>query len=76
VSIAETSEEAREIANTSPFLEEGRKETCLIGKPEMVKAKLEAFTRLGVSYFVIRFLDFPRSDGAMLFAEEVVSQLA
>ena len=74
VAIAETDEEALKIAKESPFVGEGDIERYFIGSPQTVKEKIKAFVDIGVKYFILRFLDFPRLDGARLFAEEVVPE--
>jgi alkanesulfonate monooxygenase SsuD/methylene tetrahydromethanopterin reductase-like flavin-dependent oxidoreductase (luciferase family) len=45
------------------------------GKPEQVAEQISAFLDLGVEHFMLRFLDFPSTDGLALFQEEVVSML-
>lgn len=43
----------------------------LVGSPESVLDQLRAFTALGVTHFLLWFLDFPSLDGMALFAERV-----
>jgi len=71
VAIAETDERAREIVKRSPFKEN---EAYFIGTPERVTDQIKAFTDIGVEYFILRFLDYPRLEGAKMFAEEVIPQ--
>jgi len=47
----------------------------LVGTPEAVAARLEEYTALGVSHFMLWFLDFPSLDGLGLFAEQVIPRL-
>jgi alkanesulfonate monooxygenase SsuD/methylene tetrahydromethanopterin reductase-like flavin-dependent oxidoreductase (luciferase family) len=43
----------------------------LVGTPESVCEQLQAYTRLGISHFMLWFLDYPSLDGMHLFAERV-----
>ncbi len=42
------------------------------GSPEQVAAELDSFIQAGVSYFILRFLDFPALDGTEMFLSEVL----
>ncbi|MEJ2012046.1 MAG: LLM class flavin-dependent oxidoreductase [Anaerolineales bacterium] len=44
----------------------------IYGKPERVAEQITAFLDLGVEHFMLRFLDFPSTDGLALFQEEVI----
>lgn len=44
----------------------------LIGPPEAVTQRLRDYMALGVSHFMVWFLDFPELDGVRLFAEQVI----
>lgn len=46
------------------------------GKPEGVAEQISAFLGLGVEHFMLRFLDFPSTDGLELFQEEVIPLLS
>jgi len=74
VAIAKTREEARAIASKSPFINMENTENYIIGSPDEVAEKLLEYTELGVEHFILRFVDFPKTDGAKLFAEKVVPQ--
>jgi alkanesulfonate monooxygenase SsuD/methylene tetrahydromethanopterin reductase-like flavin-dependent oxidoreductase (luciferase family) len=43
----------------------------LIGTPDDVTARIEQYRQLGVSHFMLWFVDFPSLDGLRLFAEAV-----
>jgi alkanesulfonate monooxygenase SsuD/methylene tetrahydromethanopterin reductase-like flavin-dependent oxidoreductase (luciferase family) len=47
----------------------------LAGSPESVLAQLQAYAGLGVTHFMLWFLDFPSLDGMRLFAEQVAPRL-
>jgi alkanesulfonate monooxygenase len=47
----------------------------LIGTPDDVAARLREYQALGVSHFMLWFVDFPSLDGLRLFAEAVVPRL-
>lgn len=70
VAIAETEAEAQRIAATSPF----NGGSDLTGTPDQIAQHLRRYTDLGVTYFILRFADFPSTAGVELFAEAVMSQ--
>ncbi len=72
VAIAPTHEAALSLAQASPFYTPG---VSVVGTPEEVAAHLKRFTDLGVRQFILRFVDFPKTDGARLFAQEVIPML-
>ena len=43
----------------------------VVGTPEAVTRQLDAYLALGISHFMLWFLDFPSLDGLKLFAERV-----
>jgi alkanesulfonate monooxygenase SsuD/methylene tetrahydromethanopterin reductase-like flavin-dependent oxidoreductase (luciferase family) len=47
----------------------------LVGSPDAVLAQLETYTAMGISHFLLWFLDFPSLDGMRLFAEGVAPRL-
>jgi len=75
VAIAKTEDKARDIADKSLFIQRGKEENCIIGNPDMVVEKLMEYTKLGVEHFILRFVDFPKTEGAELFAEKVISRI-
>jgi len=70
VAVAETEAKAKRMAEASPFNGGSR----IVGTPDQVVQALRRFTGLGVTYFMLRFADFPNSAGAELFAQEVIPQ--
>lgn len=44
----------------------------LIGTPDVIRKKLEAFARLGCQRFILMFMDYPKYDSPRLFASEFV----
>ena len=72
VSVAEDQQEAERIARNSPFT---ASEVTVMGNVEQVTRKLKEYVNVGVTYFILRFLDFPSLTGATLFAEKVLPQL-
>jgi alkanesulfonate monooxygenase SsuD/methylene tetrahydromethanopterin reductase-like flavin-dependent oxidoreductase (luciferase family) len=68
VAIAPTHEAALEIAQSSPFYDP---ETSIVGTPDEVARRLGQYVDLGVEHFILRFVDFPGTQGAKLFAQEV-----
>lgn len=47
----------------------------LAGTPESILAQVQEYARMGVSHFMLWFLDFPSLDGMRLFAQEVTPRL-
>lgn len=71
VAVAPTAAQARRMAESSPFY---GPDSAIVGTPGEVAAQLRRFTDLGVTHFMLRFADFPRTDGVRLFAEAVIPQ--
>ena len=72
VAVAPTQAAAQAIADASPFSRSGQ---TIIGAPEEAAAQLQPFVDLGVQHFILRFVDFPSTAGAELFASEVIPRL-
>ncbi len=72
VAIAESEEEVQRIVRGTPFISRGREENYIIGDVDGVIKRIEEYVELGVSYFILRFLDFPKLDGAQLFVRDVI----
>jgi alkanesulfonate monooxygenase SsuD/methylene tetrahydromethanopterin reductase-like flavin-dependent oxidoreductase (luciferase family) len=47
----------------------------LVGTPDDVIRQLRAYTHLGISHFMLWFVDFPSLDGLRLFSESVIPAL-
>lgn len=47
----------------------------LIGTPDVVVDRVKEYTNLGVTHFMLWFMDFPSMDGIRLFAEEVLPKV-
>lgn len=75
VAIARDEPEARRIAESSLMYQNNRPDGALIGTPDTIVSKMQEYIAVGVRHFILRFLDFPRSDGALLFASEVAPRL-
>jgi alkanesulfonate monooxygenase SsuD/methylene tetrahydromethanopterin reductase-like flavin-dependent oxidoreductase (luciferase family) len=73
VAIAPTTAEAQAMAEASPFYSPG---SALVGTPDEIAAGLKPFVELGVQHFILRFIDFPSSKGAELFATEVAPRFS
>ncbi len=69
VAIAPTSDAPRQLAEAHHFYDPN---VSLVGAPAEVAAQLRRFADLGVAHFILRFADFPRTDGVELFAREVI----
>jgi alkanesulfonate monooxygenase SsuD/methylene tetrahydromethanopterin reductase-like flavin-dependent oxidoreductase (luciferase family) len=75
VAIGETGKDAWALASRSPYIRLETKEDYIIGDPETVKRMIEEYLELGVQHFILRFVDFPKTDGAKIFAEKVMPKL-
>lgn len=73
IALGRTEDEAIRIARTSPGYEAGWLK--LVGPPSKIIDMLNEYTNLGIEHFVLPFVDFPSSDGAVLFAEEVAPHI-
>lgn len=71
VAVAETEVEAQRIATASPY-----NDHSIIGTPAQVAEQLQAFVDLGVTYLIVRLLDFPNTAGIELFVQEVMPRLS
>lgn len=69
VSVAHSTQEALRMAEASPF---NNPHNGIIGTPDEVAARIQTFMDVGVEHFILRFVDFPRTDGAKLFIDEVL----
>ncbi len=47
----------------------------LVGTPDDVIRRIREYTSLGITHFMLWFLDFPSLDGMRLFAERVMPEL-
>jgi len=77
--LRETEAEVEEILEMAPrFRPENMDDdvTHLVGTPAQVTEQLEEFADLGVEETVVEFVDFPRTDGAELFVDEVAPAFA
>jgi alkanesulfonate monooxygenase SsuD/methylene tetrahydromethanopterin reductase-like flavin-dependent oxidoreductase (luciferase family) len=70
IAVAPTEDAARRIAAATPF-----KNNQIVGTPEQVAEQLQAFVDLGVTYLIVRLVDFPDTSGVELFAQEVMPRL-
>jgi alkanesulfonate monooxygenase SsuD/methylene tetrahydromethanopterin reductase-like flavin-dependent oxidoreductase (luciferase family) len=75
VSLADTEDEARAIAERSLLYHHSTDATRLVGTPEQILERLEERMHLGVRHFILRFMDFPQTDQALRFATEIAPKL-
>jgi alkanesulfonate monooxygenase SsuD/methylene tetrahydromethanopterin reductase-like flavin-dependent oxidoreductase (luciferase family) len=68
VAVAPTHAEAERMKDASFF---GRY-LPMIGTPDEVAAQIQPLVDLGVTHFIFRFVDFPRTEGVQMFIKEVV----
>jgi alkanesulfonate monooxygenase SsuD/methylene tetrahydromethanopterin reductase-like flavin-dependent oxidoreductase (luciferase family) len=73
VAIAATRTQAQQLLEASPFK---NGEQPLVGTPDEVAAQIQPFIALGARHLILRFVDFPSTAGAELFAREVMPRFA
>ncbi|HUS13549.1 MAG TPA: LLM class flavin-dependent oxidoreductase [Chloroflexia bacterium] len=73
VAIAPTHAAAQTLAESHPFYDAN---SALVGTPAEITAQLRRYTDLGVEHFILRFADFPGTEGVELFGREVIPQFA
>jgi alkanesulfonate monooxygenase SsuD/methylene tetrahydromethanopterin reductase-like flavin-dependent oxidoreductase (luciferase family) len=71
VAVAEDEEEAQRQADASLY----NKGNAIAGTPDQVAGQLRRYIDLGVTHYMLRFADFPGTEGIKLFREEVVVRL-
>lgn len=71
IAIAETEAEAQRIAEATPYTAA----QTFVGTPNQVAEQLQAYIDLGVTYLIIRCVDFPNPAGLDLFMQNVIPQL-
>jgi alkanesulfonate monooxygenase SsuD/methylene tetrahydromethanopterin reductase-like flavin-dependent oxidoreductase (luciferase family) len=71
VAVAEDEREARRVASAAPY----RNDHAIVGTPEQVTEQLRPFAQLNVEHLILRFVDFPSTAGAELFADAVMPSL-
>jgi alkanesulfonate monooxygenase SsuD/methylene tetrahydromethanopterin reductase-like flavin-dependent oxidoreductase (luciferase family) len=72
LSIARSQTEARRIYDESAF-SKAPPSNNIVGTPEMIVEQLQPFLKLGITHIILaNFADYPSTDGAMQFADEVV----
>ena len=74
VAIGDSEAEARRLAEASPLYQHGPQD-AVVGTPEQVAERLQGFIDVGVRDFILRFADFPRTDGLLRFAREIAPRL-
>lgn len=69
VVVAETHEEAERMKADSYFsrFDDG----ALVGTPDEVADQIQRYVDLDISHFILRFVDFPNTEGVRLFMDEV-----
>ena len=71
LAVAATEKQARRIAEASPH-----KSDPIVGTPEQVAERVQAYIDAGVQYVIVRAIDFPSTEGIELFAQEVIPRLS
>lgn len=71
IALAPTQAEAEALGAATPY-----QNAPIVGDPERVAEQLQAFLDIGVSYLIVRLVDFPKLDGLQLFVNEVMPRLS
>lgn len=74
VAIGDSEAEAQAVAELSPLYPHSRS-SAIVGTPEAVAERLQAFVDVGVRDFILRFADFPRLEGVRRFEKEIAPKL-
>lgn len=74
VAIADSEAEARKLVENNVLYQRGPN-SAIVGTPEQVTERLQAYIDVGVRDFIMRFADFPRLDGTWRFAREIAPKL-
>jgi len=64
------------MAAVDPAARAAQYDRWLIGTPDDIVAQIEEYRAVGISHFLLWFMDFPSLDGLRLFAEEVLPRFA
>ena len=72
VALAPTHVEAEALKNNSFF----SPYEPMTGTPDELSARIREYAELGFSYFVLRFADYPKTDGVKLFIREVLPRFS
>jgi len=70
IALAPTEAKAQEILAATPY-----QNHPIVGDPAQVAAQLQRFVDLGVTYLIVRLVDFPSQAGLELFVNEVMGRL-
>jgi len=68
VALAPTHEQAESMKEASYF----SKYEPMVGTPDELADQIRAYAGLGFSHFILRFADYPKTDGVRLFIKEVL----
>ena len=68
VAIAPTDNQAESIKQASMFSQY----QPMVGTPDHIADHIQSYANLGFSHFMLRFADYPRTDGVKLFIKEVL----
>jgi len=68
VALAPTHEQAESIKQASMFSQY----QPMVGTPDQVADQIQSYSDLGFSHFMLRFADYPRTEGVKLFIREVL----
>ena len=68
VALAQTHTQAEAIKEKSFFAQY----QPMVGKPDEVADQIQAYADLGFSHFVLRFADYPKTEGVKLFIDKVI----
>jgi alkanesulfonate monooxygenase SsuD/methylene tetrahydromethanopterin reductase-like flavin-dependent oxidoreductase (luciferase family) len=74
ISIAENYDKAYKFALESPYISKENIKIVFVGDPDTIIEKIIDFVSEGVEYFIFRFLDFPKTNGAKIFIEKVMTE--
>ncbi|MCS7120952.1 MAG: LLM class flavin-dependent oxidoreductase [Nitrososphaerota archaeon] len=72
VAIRPDENDALVLASKCPLINMDYRDNYIIGDVSKIIERIDRYVGLGVQHFILRFIDFPGTEGARLFAEEVM----
>ena len=76
VAIADSEREARALAERTVLYRHSSPDGALVGTPEQILDRVQQYVDVGIRHFIVRFCDFPSTEGALRFMAEVAPKIS